>query len=189
MEADPAPPAPGGRPSTYTAQQGETICDRILEGESLRTICGAEGMPSRGMVLRWIAAEPEFRMLYRQARLMAAELLADDVVDIADDSGGDYVTRERPDGSTYLAFDGENVQRSRLRIETRFKILGKMLPRAYGARTETPLLPGQAAPGEPAGANGEPITLVRTLTPEQRRAVAMALAARFALEQETASSV
>lgn len=34
-----------GRPSTYTEAKAAEICRRMVEGESLRTICKAPGMP------------------------------------------------------------------------------------------------------------------------------------------------
>ena len=36
--------------STYTQDVGDTICDRIADGESLRSICEDENMPSRWSV-------------------------------------------------------------------------------------------------------------------------------------------
>lgn len=185
MAADLAAPAQlGGRPTTYTPDLGATICERIMEGESLTTICAGEDLPSKGQVLRWLAQQPEFRVLYRQARLMACELLADELIGIADDALGDFVLN----AAGLPVFDGQHVQRSRLRVDTRKWLLTKMLPRAYGARIEAPLLPGQPEPGEPTGAGGEPILLARQLTPQQRRAVSQALAAKFTIEQDMATN-
>ncbi len=37
--------------------------------------------------------------------------------------------KKRPDGSKFLAFDGEHVQRSLLRVDTRKWLLAKALPK------------------------------------------------------------
>ncbi len=37
----------------FTADLAVSICDRIASGESLRSICRAEGMPSEVTVRRW----------------------------------------------------------------------------------------------------------------------------------------
>lgn len=58
--------------------------------------------------------------------------MADDLLEIADDGTNDFVEKERPNGPKFLAFDGEHVQRSRLRVDTRKWILAKALPKIYG---------------------------------------------------------
>ena len=40
------------------------------------------------------------------------------MLEIADDARNDWMERQRQDGSTEIKFDKENVQRSRLRIDT-----------------------------------------------------------------------
>lgn len=177
MEAEPAPPGPGkGRPTTFDPDLGRRVCERIIEGESLRRITAEDGMPSRGMLMRWLAANPEFRMEYRQARLLAAELMADELLDLADDASRDWIEDSKGD----LKLDREAVLRSRLRIETRQYLLGKLLPRTYGARIEAPLLPAEPGADAPPG---EAPTINRLLTEQQRDAVGRALAAKFALEE------
>ena len=44
-----------GRPSAYTSEIAETICERLMDGESLRAICASAGMPDKATVFRWIA--------------------------------------------------------------------------------------------------------------------------------------
>ena len=87
-----------GRPSDYSAEIADTICDRLAGGESLRAICADAGMPDRATVSRWLARYEEFRDLYGCAREWQAECLVDKILEIARDSSGDYVEKRLPDG-------------------------------------------------------------------------------------------
>lgn len=92
----------------------DMICDRIADGEALRTICQGEDMPKAGSVCRWMAQD-ETGLLgeqYARARQAQAELIADEVVNIAD-------TEEDP-------------QKARVRIDARKWYAGKMKPKVYG---------------------------------------------------------
>jgi hypothetical protein len=60
------------------------------------------------------------------------DAIAEDILDIADDGTNDWVERKRKDGSVDTVVDSEHVQRSKLRIETRLKLLAKWNPKKYG---------------------------------------------------------
>lgn len=109
------------------------ICERLVDGESLRAICREDGMPSQSMIFRWLEAHTEFRERYARARECQAESLADELLEIADDGSNDWMTREGKDGegSAYQA-NGEHIQRSRLRVDTRKWIASKLKPKKYG---------------------------------------------------------
>jgi hypothetical protein len=53
-----------GRPSNYNSEVAWAICDRLVDGESLRRICSDAGMPGKATVFRWIARHKEFRDRY-----------------------------------------------------------------------------------------------------------------------------
>lgn len=118
-----------GRPSSYTEEIGKAICDRIIEGRSLRKICEDADMPMKGQVLRWVAAIPSFRDQYAKAMDIRAELMFDEILDIADDGANDYIPTEEGQSLNY-----EHIQRSRLRVDTRKWVVSKMLPKKYGAQ-------------------------------------------------------
>lgn len=128
---------PGGRPSSYTNEVAEAICLRLAEGESLRMVCSDEAMPDKQTVLRWIARFDEFRDQYAKAKLQGAEALAEEMFDIADDASNDWMERFGKDGESLgWQLNGEAVQRSRLRIDTRKWYLSKIMPKKYGDRLE-----------------------------------------------------
>lgn len=120
--------------SEHTAIQDE-VCRRLVEGESLRAICRAKGMPDKSTILRWLAADEDFRTQYAIARDMQAEALADEIIDISDDAGCDWTERLRRDGTVERVLDAEHVQRARLRVDARKWLAAKLSPKKYGDAT------------------------------------------------------
>jgi len=57
------------RPTDYTEEVGLAICERIADGESLRTICSDNDMPGRTTVYQWLEAQPAFANHYARARI------------------------------------------------------------------------------------------------------------------------
>lgn len=135
-----------GRPSDFTEEIGDHICERLCEGESLRSICLDEGMPSRSAVFRWLAigneegADPSFsrfRDQYTRAREEQADTIFDECLQIADDATNDYMDKKNSEGEVIgQALNTEHVQRSKLRIDTRKWMAGKMRPKKYGDKLE-----------------------------------------------------
>jgi len=65
------------RPSKYTPEIAEEICNLIADGVSLRKICQADLMPDRGTVMRWENDNLEFRHQIARAREIRGENDAD----------------------------------------------------------------------------------------------------------------
>lgn len=125
------------RPSSYTSDIAESICARLADGESLRQICQTEGMPGYATVRRWERENDEFRALSTRARETGCHALAEDCIQIADDGRNDWMeTRDREGEAIGWRINGEAVQRSKLRIETRMRLLGKWLPKVYGDKLD-----------------------------------------------------
>lgn len=142
-----------GRPSDFSQGLADAICERIADGESLRTICSAVDMPNNATVFRWLAANRDFSDQYARAREDQAESLADEIVKIADEA--------------------EDANVARLRVEARKWVASKLKPKRYGEKLELEhsgsiatltdeqldarisQLIGKAGTGEPAGGAGE----------------------------------
>ena len=94
-------------------------------------------MPDKSTVLRWLADDSrrEFRDHYARAREVQADTLAEETVEIADDSSRDFKTVIR-DGVEVQVFDHEHVQRSRLRVDARKWFASKLAPKKYGDKLE-----------------------------------------------------
>jgi hypothetical protein len=130
-----------GRPSKYTDKLGAAILERLIEGESLRSIFRSPGMPDRLSFYRWLIAHPEFRDHYDLARELQGAAWADEILDVARDGSADITVT--PDGETKI--NSEHVQRSRLRVDALKWILSKLHHKQYGDRTglEVSTPPGQ----------------------------------------------
>ena len=70
------------RPSSYTQEVADEICERIACSESLKSIVREEGKPSEMTVMRWLRANDAFREQYARARADQADSDADLVTDI-----------------------------------------------------------------------------------------------------------
>ena len=122
-----------GRVSTYTEELAEQILDRLSDGEPLAQICRDEGMPGLRTVYDWRDADEAFAARFARAREAGFDMIAMDVLHIADDNSkdtrfvggtGDEEGREAP--------DHDWISRSKLRAEMRLKLLAKWDPKRYG---------------------------------------------------------
>lgn len=118
-----------GRPTDYSAEFGLQICERMAGGETVRKICLDPEMPDRSTLYRWLIRHEDFRTNYTIAIQLHADHMADLAQQIADDRSGDYVER---DGK--LIPDWENVQRSRLRVDTIKWRTASLYPQKYSDR-------------------------------------------------------
>ncbi len=124
-----------GRPTKYTPTLAESICECLSSGESLTSICSAEGMPKRTTVVKWQGQHDTFATLYARARVAYADAIFDEAIEIADDASGDWTTRTK-NGEVIRVVDHENIQRARLRVETRMKAAAKINPAKYGDKLD-----------------------------------------------------
>ncbi len=138
-----------GRPSDYNEAIAELICERLADGESLRTICESEDFPSKATVFNWLARFPEFVDQYAHAREQQAELYANEIIDIADEEPKHFVPD--PDGGESERIDSAGVARNRLRVDARKWVASKLLPKKYGDKLEL------------GGPNGGPIQAAITV--------------------------
>lgn len=118
-----------GRPSKYSVEVATAICDRISMGESLRSICRDEGMPSEAAVRKWAVEDREgFYAQYARAREAQADYWADQIIEISDDGINDTYT----DGEGNERTNQDVIARSRLRVDTRKWLMARMAPKKYG---------------------------------------------------------
>jgi hypothetical protein len=122
-----------GRPSDYTPDLAAKILSRIADGESVRSICRDEAMPASSTIFLWLQKHSEFTEQYARASEARADALFEEALEIADDGSQDYKLVDR-DGKETEVFDSEHVQRSKLRVDTRKWMIGKMQPKKYGEK-------------------------------------------------------
>ena len=122
----------GGAPSyKWTPEIEDESFKRIADGESTRSICEDDWLPSWPTVNKRLASDPEFASRYARAREDQADKIFDEILAIADDRGDDWI--ETPDGPK---LNSEHVQRSRLRIDARKWMAGKLRPKVYGEKID-----------------------------------------------------
>ena len=120
---------PAHRPTKFTPELGETICELIACGSLMKDAAREVGIPPE-TVCRWVAKHEDFREAYATARVLRTEVWAEELVEIADDASHDY----RIDQEGNCIFDAENVHRARLRIDTLKWQLVRLDPRLWGNR-------------------------------------------------------
>ena len=106
-----------GRPTVYSDELARVICKRISDGEHISTLIEDGLISSNGTFYRWQEANPAFREAVERAQEARAELWADELIEIADNPLLDPNDR-------------------RIRVETRWKVIGSLLYRRYGVKQQ-----------------------------------------------------
>jgi len=133
----PKEPKKMGRPIVITEEVVARICEEIsTKPVSLKTICTPKDMPAVSTVWDWIRKDQDFSDRYARAKEAQANLLAEEILAIADDNRGDEETRFDQDGQAYTVENKEYVNRSRLRIDARKWLAAKLLPKRFGDKVE-----------------------------------------------------
>ena len=126
---------PGGRPvgsGSYSKEIADEICERLSAGEPLAQICRDDRMPAYRTVYHWQDDRPEFSASVARARIDGYESLAVDCLHISDDNGLDHRFTEK--GAAVV--DNDVIQRAKLRVDTRLKLLACWDPKRYGAKVD-----------------------------------------------------
>jgi hypothetical protein len=116
----------------------ETIFTEMAQGKSLRQILDHDDtLPSRRLFYEWMAKDSVLSNHYESISQLRADMMFDEMLEIADDGTNDYMTKEIGDGIEVQVLNTEHIQRSRLRIDARKWILSKMVPKKFGDKLET----------------------------------------------------
>jgi len=105
----------------YTLETAEYICAMVaVSPHGLSTICARDDhIPSPTTINYWRNTHPEFDEMYEHAKIRQAEMLAEHILELSDESRG------LPDEFNAI----------KLQIETRKWLAGKLKPRRYGDRS------------------------------------------------------
>ena len=126
------------RPVTYSEEVASAICETVATTPRGIDWLSANmpGWPAPATVHRWQNDRPEFRQALAFAKLRQAELLVYQALEIADDDHADTEVIERRNGDTETRLNFEFVARSKLKVETRLKIAGKLDPKKWGDKLD-----------------------------------------------------
>jgi hypothetical protein len=98
----------------------DEIMEGIADGVPLREICRREGMPNWRTVYDWLEADEEMAARFARAREIGFDAIAEDILSNVDN----------------VKAISEHIQRSKLQVETRLKLLAKWSPKKYGEKQQ-----------------------------------------------------
>lgn len=120
----------------YTPSQREVLFKKVIKaiekGASLRAALRDKPAPSSSTFSDWLEKDEQMAKRYARATLLRAEVIFDDILNIADENYKDTYIDE-------LGVERTNhdvVQRSRLRVDARKWYLSKMHPTKYGDKLD-----------------------------------------------------
>jgi len=120
-----------GSPTIYNTKLADKICEVVATsnlGTNKLCLIHKAWMPSQDTIYKWRYRHQKFAENYAKAKAQQAELLAEEIIDIADDGFNDtYI-----DDEGLVKTDSDVIQRSRLRVDTRKWYASKLAPKIYG---------------------------------------------------------
>lgn len=120
----------------FSIEVAERVLSELASGRTLTSVCRDPDMPSAQTVCKWALNDINgFAERYETARKIGYMLMADEIVDIAEDGSNDWMERHGKNSPGWIV-NGEAVQRSKLRTDTRKWLLPKVLPDMYGDKSE-----------------------------------------------------
>ncbi|MBP2564522.1 hypothetical protein CFBP5875_04625 [Agrobacterium pusense] len=147
-----------GRPTDYSDELADAICERIITGLSVRKIGDMDDMPCEDTIYTWLSKYEYFSEKYEKACQHRTTKFMEECVDLAD---------TLPDGVMFLGLDGrlyerievlqltvqeraeaclvaiglttELINKRKLQIDTRLKAAARMHRSKWGDRSEVDL--------------------------------------------------
>lgn len=132
----------------------EKILSRLAEGEPLAVICRDEGMCDPSTWRNWCKDDENLAIAYARAREDGFDAIAIDCLHIADDNRKDVRYTE----DDIEIVNSDVIQRAKLRVETRLKLLAKWDPKRYGERVHN----------EHSNPDGGPLKIEYVFPPNQK---------------------
>ena len=119
-----------GRKSSFDRKIADSILDSLREGIPLAEVCRTPGFPHPSTWREWCDKDETLAIAYARAREDGFDAIAQECLDIADATERDSIATEQGERA-----NTEWISRSKLRVETRLKLLAKWDPKRYGERT------------------------------------------------------
>ena len=108
---------PIGRPSSYTKELGQRVCELLASGQPMTpTKMRENGLPDPKTVYRWVEDNEAFRLEYTRARQFQAHVYADQIIELADGA--------------------EDANLARIQVDTRKWYASKVIPKLYGDKQQ-----------------------------------------------------
>lgn len=115
----------------------DAIVEWVSKGKTIRDYCRQEGAPCFWTVYKMRNEDESFHTRLAHARIIGSNAIAEECLDIADNATNDWMEQLNEDEIPVgYKLNGEHVQRSKLRIETRLKLLACWNRSEYGSKPE-----------------------------------------------------
>lgn len=125
---------------TYSEELAMEFCSRMLDngGRSLSSVCRDPDMPIPQTIFSWFRKHPEFHALYLDAVQARADLIFEEMLDIADttEEGQEVTERQTEEGTFTTTKTFDRIAHRSLKIDTRKWMLTRMAPRKYGDKLQ-----------------------------------------------------
>ena len=118
-----------------TRELEDAILADVSEGIPLAESCRKHDV-GRTTIYDRRDADADFAERLARARVLGEEAIAEETLAIADDGSNDWMKRNRDDGTSEDALNHEHVQRSKLRVDTRLKLLAVWNPSRWGSKVD-----------------------------------------------------
>ena len=120
-----------GRPSKYNEEIANKICDIIAtSSKGLRAISKEVDL-NVTTIMDWVKNNESFSKQYARAKMLQADLLVEEILEIADNDSKDTLMGEFGEMGNPTA-----VNRAKLRADTRKWLASKLAPKVYGDKLE-----------------------------------------------------
>ena len=132
----------------------DAVCDAIsTQPRGIGAILNGLGNPiNPSTFYRWLQQDEELCKRYARARADQAQVMADEITQIADNTQEGVIVTEKADGSVETK-RADMLEHRKLRIESRQWLAAKLLPKVYGERIQQ----------EHSGPDGGAIQIVSTI--------------------------
>ena len=142
---------PVGRPTKYSEALAARICEAMVNGQDLMSICNSPGFPDRVTVYRWMWSNPVFATRIDRAR----------------EALGDHAAYEI--GQIATSCTPETAAADRVRLAALQWRASKLSPRRYSDRKVNEVV---GANGGPVAVEQKPVVIdPRSLSPKERDAL------------------
>lgn len=126
----------------------DAICDAVAtQAKGLGSILADLGSPiAPNTWYRWLQEDADLRNRYARARADQAQVMAEQIAEIADSTEIGEIVTIKGDGSEEIK-RADMIEHRKLRIESRKWLAAKLLPKVYGEKVQQQV----------TGADGQPI--------------------------------
>lgn len=118
-----------GRPTIYTQELADTICEFISQGMSMRSVCRQKQIPEMPTIWRWIRENEEFGKQYASACQNRTDAQNEMLIDMGDEA---IEASKKSKGGVGNAV----VQAYKLKADNFRWVMSKMKPKKYGDRLD-----------------------------------------------------